>query len=123
MRRLLTFGIVVMSAVSFAGCGSDSGGAYVAPTGPPVKTLKVLAKSFSFTPDKLESPAGIIQIDLKSDDVLHDLVIEGVPGFQVEATGGNSSSGKVALKAGKYTVYCDLPGHRSAGMVGTLTVT
>lgn len=124
MRRLVTLGIVAVGAVSFAGCGSDSSGApYVPPTGPPVKTFKVLAKSYSFTPNTLESPAGIIQVDLKSDDVLHDLVIEGVPGFQIEATGGNSSTGKVKLKAGKYTFYCDLPGHRSAGMVGTLTVT
>ena len=123
MRRFLTFGIVVLSAVSFAGCGSDSGGTYVAPTGPPVKTLKVSAKNLAFTPNKLESPAGIIQFDLTSTEGLHDLVIDGVPGFQVEVTSGGSSSGKVKLKAGKYTFYCDLPGHRAGGMVGTLTVT
>lgn len=124
MRRLLTLGIVVIGAVSFAGCGSDSSGApYVPPTGPPVKTFKVSAKNFSFTPNTLESPAGIIQVDLKSEDGLHDLVIEGLPGFQIEATGGNSSTGKVKLESGEYTFYCDLPGHRSAGMEGTLTVT
>ena len=93
------------------------------PTGPPIKTFKVSARNFSFTPNQLESPAGIIQIDLTSTDALHDLVIEGLPGFQLEATSGNSSTGKVKLKAGKYTFYCDLPGHRSGGMEGTLTVT
>jgi uncharacterized cupredoxin-like copper-binding protein len=26
------------------------------------------------------------------------------------------------LKAGKYTFYCPVPGHRAAGMKGTLTI-
>jgi Copper binding proteins, plastocyanin/azurin family. len=121
---LLTLGIVVIGAVSFAGCGSDSSAApYVEPTGPPIKTVTVSAKNFSFTPNTLESPAGIIQIDLKSADGIHDLVIEGIPGFRIEVTSGNSSSAKVKLQPGKYTFYCSLPGHRSGGMEGTLTVT
>jgi uncharacterized cupredoxin-like copper-binding protein len=28
----------------------------------------------------------------------------------------------VNLKAGTYTFYCQVPGHRAAGMSGTLTV-
>lgn len=124
MRRPMTVRITLFSAITLVACGSDSTAAsYVPPTGPPIKTFKVSARNFSFTPNQLESPAGIIQIDLKSTDALHDLVIEGLPGFQIEATSGNSSTGKLKLKPGKYTFYCDLPGHRSGGMEGTLTVT
>lgn len=126
MRRLGTMAAaaIALGAVALAGCGSDSGGgAYVEPTGPPVKTLEVSAKNFAFTPDKLTSPAGIIQFDLSGTDGIHDLVIEGQPGFQIEVNSGDHASGKIKLKAGKYTFYCDISGHRAQGMEGTLTVT
>jgi plastocyanin len=32
------------------------------------------------------------------------------------------ATAKVTLKAGSYTYFCQVPGHRAAGMVGTLTV-
>jgi plastocyanin len=33
-----------------------------------------------------------------------------------------STSVTVNLKPGKYTFFCEAPGHRAAGMFGTLTV-
>jgi plastocyanin len=36
---------------------------------------------------------------------------------------GGTKTFKVTLTAGKYTYYCSVPGHRQAGMQGTLTVT
>ena len=35
---------------------------------------------------------------------------------------GHTSSVTATLKKGTYTYYCPVPGHRQAGMVGTLTV-
>ncbi len=35
---------------------------------------------------------------------------------------GGSKSVTVTLKPGKYTFYCTVPGHRQAGMEGTLNV-
>ena len=121
-RSLMTFSLV--GALAIAGCSSSSGSkSYVPPAGPPVKTFNISASNFAFAPNTLTSPAGVIQINLKSTDGLHDFVVEGVPGFQVEVTSGNSSSGKIKLAKGKYTFYCDVAGHRAQGMEGTLTVT
>ena len=126
MRRFGTVAVAVaLGAAALAGCSSDGGGsAYVPPTGPAVKTLQVSAKNFAFTPNQLSTPAGIIQFDLTSTGGIHDLVIEGQPGFMVEVSGdGAKDSGKIKLKAGKYTFFCDISGHRAQGMEGTLTVT
>jgi plastocyanin len=35
---------------------------------------------------------------------------------------GGSKTVTLPLKAGTYTFYCSVPGHRQAGMEGTLTV-
>ncbi len=124
-RRIgLSGAALIVGTLVFAGCGSDSGATpYVAPTGPAIKTLSISAKNFAFTPSALSAPAGILQIDLTSSAGNHDLVIQGLPGFQLEVSGDTKASGKVLLKKGKYTFYCDIAGHRSSGMEGTLTVT
>jgi plastocyanin len=44
-------------------------------------------------------------------------VLGSTPTFQ-----GGSKSVSLNLKAGTYTFYCSVPGHRAGGMVGTLTV-
>lgn len=57
--------------------------------------------------------------------VPHDVKIESSSGEQVggtEITSEGSESASVELKPGKYTFYCSVPGHREAGMEGTLTV-
>jgi uncharacterized cupredoxin-like copper-binding protein len=54
---------------------------------------------------------------------LHTLVFDKkVPGFRLESNSGQSDQLKVDLKPGKYTFFCDIPGHREAGMEGTITV-
>jgi plastocyanin len=54
------------------------------------------------------------------------------PGIAIDGNGvdrdgpivgpGNTSTVTVNLKQGTYTYYCPVPGHRQAGMTGTLTV-
>jgi uncharacterized cupredoxin-like copper-binding protein len=122
-RPLAAAAAVAIGALAFAGCGSGDGmGGYVQPKGKPVKTIAITGTSFKFTPVKITAPAGILEFQLTSNDIQHSFRIKGVDGFMIEAGSGKTVSGKVKLPAGKYTFYCDLPGHESAGMEGTLVV-
>lgn len=54
---------------------------------------------------------------------LHDVTIEEEGDeVVVEAEGGQTDEGSMELTAGSYTYYCSVPGHREAGMEGTLEV-
>jgi uncharacterized cupredoxin-like copper-binding protein len=127
-QAALVLGSVLCAALLFAACGgggsSSSGGGYQQPSGPAVQTLDIHAGNFYFKPDKLDAKAGITKIDLTDDGGVHTLVFDGAfDGFQLEVTGGgDTAAGKVDLKPGKYTFYCNLPGHRAEGMEGTITV-
>ncbi|MET0422074.1 MAG: plastocyanin/azurin family copper-binding protein [Acidimicrobiia bacterium] len=118
--------LVALLLVACGGGGDDGGGgkAYVEPKGEATEQIDISAKNFSFTPDKITTDAGIAEITLESTAGLHDLVFaNGYQGFQVEADGtGQSDSKKIDLTKGTYTFYCSLPGHRAAGMEGTITV-
>jgi mono/diheme cytochrome c family protein len=50
----------------------------------------------------------------------HDIVIDGLGKGPIVSKG--VSSFRATLKPGRYTYYCSVPGHRAAGMQGTLTV-
>src|SRR4051794_10014749 len=56
--------------------------------------------------------------------VPHDLVVQGpgVDGKTPIQQGRGTGEFKASLKAGVYTYYCSVDGHRAAGMTGKLTV-
>lgn len=120
--RTAAIAATMLGAVALAGCSSDSSTSYTPPSGPAKETVKISGSSFKFTPSSVTVPAGIIQFDLTSTDIQHSLVIRGISGFLVEAGSGETSSGKVELKKGTYDFYCNIPGHETAGMKGTITV-
>jgi uncharacterized cupredoxin-like copper-binding protein len=126
-RVTQVFAIAVGVTALVAACGGGGGGgsSYKEPKGPAQTTLDIKGGNFFFDPKDSEAPAGIDEIKMESEGGLHTLVFDDgkVPGFKVEASSGNSDELKVDLKPGKYTIYCDIPGHREAGMEGTITVT
>ena len=54
--------------------------------------------------------------------VVHDLRIDGLPKLGVEALPGQTATATWQLATGRYRCYCSIPGHRAAGMEGTLEV-
>lgn len=126
-RVTQVFAIAVAVSALVAACGGGGGGgsSYREPKGPAQTTLDIEGGNFFFDPKDSEAPAGIDEIKMESEGGLHTLVFDDgkVPGFKLEASSGNSDELKVDLKPGKYTIYCDIPGHREAGMEGTITVT
>jgi len=79
----------------------------------------------AFEEDSTTAEAGDVILELTNESqVPHDVRIEGPDGDDLggtdEITGGEASS-NVQLEPGEYTFYCSVPGHREAGMEGTLT--
>ncbi|HTA14093.1 MAG TPA: plastocyanin/azurin family copper-binding protein [Solirubrobacteraceae bacterium] len=74
----------------------------------------------------LTAKAGAVSIAFtNSSPIGHNVTIESSSGSSVGATptfSGGSKTLKVNLKPGTYKFYCSVPGHRMAGMEGTLTV-
>jgi plastocyanin len=82
--------------------------------------------NLAFTEDKATAKAGEVTVNFtNSSPVPHDVVIEDSSGEEIggtEVISEGSESTEVELKPGTYTFFCSVPGHRQAGMEGTLTV-
>jgi plastocyanin len=90
-------------------------------------TLDLAASETALAFDKtdLSAKPGKVTIDFDNPSAIpHNVVIEEdgkeLAGFEPIAEGKEAVSAD--LKAGTYTFYCSVPGHREAGMEGTLTV-
>jgi len=83
------------------------------------------AAALAFDTTELSAKAGKVTIDFKNPSAIpHNVVIEEngkeLSGFEPISEGEESETAE--LKPGTYTFFCSVPGHREAGMEGTLTV-
>ncbi len=82
--------------------------------------------NLAFTSDEASAKAGNDTVNFtNSSPVPHDVRIESSGGEDLggtEVISEGNESAKVELKPGEYTYFCSVPGHRQAGMEGTLTV-
>ena len=79
-----------------------------------------------FDTDNLTATAGKVTVKFTNNsNIQHDVVVTNsankVLGKTPVFTGGTKAF-TATLKPGTYTYYCSVPGHRQAGMQGTLTV-
>jgi plastocyanin len=84
--------------------------------------LTISAQNTAFSTKTLEAPAGQVTITLQNKDpFIHNFTIDAL-GVTVEANGNQTTTGTFQAVPGTYEYYCSIPGHKAAGMVGTLTV-
>lgn len=128
MRKIAAAVLIAWVGALLAACGSHSMGSMHsssdnAPVVKGAREIAVRAKSFEFTPKRLAVSAGEeVTIELTSTDIEHDVTVEGV-GHVVHAGGSQTERGGLKIeKAGSYTFYCSISGHRAAGMEGTIVV-
>jgi len=117
-----------------AGEAGESGGSAEGGAGPeatakgPGGTVQLAANptQIAYEQSSLTSKPGKVTIDFTNPSSLeHDVAIEGSDGKQI-AVSSIIAKGKTSvsanLPAGTYHYYCTIPGHREAGMEGTLVV-
>jgi nitrite reductase (NO-forming) len=114
----LALGLLAAAFLAACGGGGNGGG------GGQDVTVEGL-DSFAFNPATLSAAVGqTVNVTLNNVGVLeHNFVLDEFNVRLGPIQGGTQSSGSFTPDAaGTYEYYCDVPGHREAGMVGTLTV-
>ena len=88
-------------------------------------TLEFTAIDINWEEKEASAAAGELSVTLTNKGAIeHSWVVEDheddlrLHTMQTGAT----DEGVISLEAGEYTYYCDITGHRAAGMEGTLTV-
>jgi plastocyanin len=88
--------------------------------------IEAASSGLAYASDTATAKAGKVTLNFTNPQPLtHDVAIEDSGGKTVgktELIAEGSDSATVNLKPGEYTFYCTVPGHREAGMEGTLTV-
>jgi uncharacterized cupredoxin-like copper-binding protein len=140
-RRLSLLAVApVAAALLIAGCGggssnSNAGSANAASTSTPApaaggQVIKLSADpsgQLRFNMTKLTAKAGkvtLVMANPMSAGMSHGISVEGngVDKDGPIVPAGKTSTVTVTLKKGTYEFYCPVPGHKQAGMEGTLTV-
>lgn len=117
--------VAIVASLLMAACGGGGGEGNGGTAGQDGDAaVRVTAGDLFFDPEQLTASPGEVTFELDNQgEAVHNVVIEEAGDRKVvEAQGGNSETGTIELEAGTYTFYCDIPGHRQAGMEGTLTV-
>ncbi len=149
MKKLAALLVLALASAALVACGSsdsttttstssggEANGGAAAESGKegggsekPSSLVKLEADpngELAYTTTEASAKAGLMTIEFNNPQGLtHDVAIEDSNGKQIGKTdliANEKTSTLIDLKPGTYTYYCTVPGHREAGMEGTLTV-
>jgi uncharacterized cupredoxin-like copper-binding protein len=125
--KSLTAALLASTLLFVTACGGDDGAAgdLSADGAAASGGVTVIATEFAYDPEDFSLPADeAVDLTLENQGVVeHDIVVEDLDDRElVYAAAGETVTESVTVPAGTYTFYCSIPGHRDAGMEGTLTV-
>jgi plastocyanin len=146
MRRISAVLVVgALAVVGLAACGSSSNdnsttAAATPPATTPASTTPAgggggastvdistpSGSDLAFDQKTVSAKAGNVTIDFDNKQPLqHDVAVADSSGKvlgQTDLVASGTANATVDLQPGTYDFYCTVPGHREAGMEGTLTV-
>jgi plastocyanin len=114
-----------VGAVVLTGCGGGDDDGGNADTGTPADVVAKGDDALKFDQAQYTAAAGSVEIELvNTGSQPHTLLIEKVGSFKkLEVTkSGDKDRGTADLEPGTYTIFCDVVGHRGAGMEAKLVI-
>lgn len=123
MKKLVMLALVAMLALGvLTACGGDKGGG----SAREITVEMGQDGKWVFNPDKVEVTKGEkVKVNLVNKDAsqAHSFVITAVNAKSKQVPANATGSVEfTADKAGEFDIFCDVPGHKDAGMVGKLIV-
>jgi uncharacterized cupredoxin-like copper-binding protein len=103
--------------------GAEGGTPTTGATTAAAMTVDVVAQDIFFEPKELTIPANTdVTVNLPNEGAApHNFSIDAL-GIDVDMAPGAAEQVVINAPAGEYEFYCNVPGHKEAGMVGTLIV-
>jgi len=129
MRNFRTRGLLISlgtaALLALVACGGGGGGTS-SKDSVPTDALVVKAEDIKFDKKEYAAPAGQVTVAYESKgSVVHTLLIYDKDNVQVgeelKVSPGETKVETFDLPAGTYTMICNIPGHKEAGMTATLT--
>ena len=140
-KALILIAVVALAGFGLAACGGDDNEDTTAAAttttetetatagGGGASTVDIAAPAdgnLAFDQTDLTTKAGAVTINFNNPaSISHDVKVEDSSGAELggtELVAQGDATATVDLQPGSFTFFCSVPGHREAGMEGTLTV-